>query len=331
MSASVRGGYDAVMEPRTPPPSTRTTHRIRCAGQAPPDAGPLAERWLEELAFELQIDLAALPELAPIQVHVGPRPSGTVGSQVWIEARTSGPLGPDGWFELLLRHELVHLLIESAWGRGPALLWEGLPIALADARVRARYGISYRDHCRAVAAAGRLVPLGELVLASSFYARRTDPRVDLQAGAFCGWLLQQGALPALAELLRSWHPPTPDRPVVDLTALPDLLGEDLLGLERRWRASLAGPVPPPDLVARWLADPPSPRRPHCDFCFGPRAADPCDRCGAPAVPVSVRLRGEGVPGRCAGLPSADGPADRATNPRSQRPADGPLPGVPPDE
>lgn len=223
-----------------------------------------------------------MPLSEPIEVVLSDTPSHTDGTRLVIQPRPArGATSALDWLELLLRHELAHLLIQTGWGGlGPALLWEGLPVHLGDDLVRQRIlGRSYEDRCSALLRAERLIPLAELLLPSQYYARRSDPWVDLQAGALCGWLLSCGRRDELREVFETWRPPTPADPVLRW-------GWDLQELQLCWLQHLSSLEADEQLIERYRAHTAPPLRPpHCDSCLHRIVDGRCGGCGARPVPV----------------------------------------------
>ncbi len=262
---------------------------------------PLKEEALTSLADGVAADLCrqlglTLEPWVPVSVDVGAGPSQAIGRQIRIEAKpAAGRHTAEDWFELLLRHELTHVLVAENWGIAPCLFWEGLPIHLGDNHVRRRlFGHSYHDHCAALSRCRALLPLRRLILPSDYYSRRSDFRVDLQAGAFTGFLLERDGIAGLRSLFRSYRPPTPDRPWVAVDRLfQKHLGADLAGLESAWRAALLASPADPGHVEKYRSrrfgeTPTLPA--HCDFCMHPldRTGRRCTGCKQPATTVELR-------------------------------------------
>jgi hypothetical protein len=220
--------------------------------------------------FELVV-AAGTSSVVGRRIHVAPRPA-------------RGALTEGDWFELLFAHEYTHLVLEARWKPGPALWWEGLPIHLGDDHVRTRAtGLDYHAHCRALDDADRLLPLVPLIGARGFYARRRDHRVDLQAGSFCGFLLDAFGVAPLRALLTAYQPPSAESPRVSIDPLlRHHLGAPFDELERRWRAFLRTRVAAPQRAA-CAEVPPGPGR--CDGCYRPLDGACCPSCGP--VPLEV--------------------------------------------
>jgi len=175
----------------------------------PMTVAALAERSGQRIVDGLQID-----DGAPVRLIVAEGRNEAVGRTISVAPREGGGMDRAAWLELLITHELTHVVVASAWGEPPALLWEGLPVWFGDAYVRERVlGRSYAVECRALLELDRLRPLAPLWSHATYYGERKDYRVDVQAGAFCGWLLATigpSRLPtlALADLSRlepAWH------------------------------------------------------------------------------------------------------------------------------
>jgi len=207
---------------------------IESTGIAPVGDGvpAFADAILDDLAARLDVTLEGWtrPRLV-----LGADRSEVVGDTVRVEAKEArGSCSEVDWLELLLRHELTHLLIERHWGMAPTLFWEGVPVHLGDDFVRQRlHGRDYADRCRELAASGRLLNFEGLIAPDAYYRRRSDYRVDMQAGAFCGWLLDVDP-GGLRRLFAIW----PDDPSNTQAALVSCFGVGLGELETGWRGSL---------------------------------------------------------------------------------------------
>jgi hypothetical protein len=238
----------------------------------------IAHRALDELCARLQL---ALPT-GPIRVIVGADGTSSAnGRELVVVPRAAGNgYTTADWFELLFAHEVAHLLVQEAWGMPPVLIWEGLPVHLGDDRTRTRlFGHTYHAYCRALDALASLLPLAPLLRASTYYRRRGDVRVDLQAGSFCAFLLETHGPSQLGGFIRASVRPTTDPPeaVVD-PGLVRWLGADLRTLEAAWIASLRAHPAAPALVERFRGRPlgtEPDRRAHCDRCFAPTADCRC--------------------------------------------------------
>jgi hypothetical protein len=245
----------------------------------------IADDALVIVSRRLAIDPASV---APIRVIVGNGRNSAVDREIRVGLRAAGQ-GYDwtDWFELLFSHELTHVLLRDAWATGPVLWWEGMPVHLGDDRVRTRlFGRSYHAYCRVLDELGVLLPLAPLVHASTFYRRRRDIRVDLQAGSFCGFLLDTFGPRPLRAFMTEYRPPSPAQPRLVLDPiLRRHLGDDLEGLARAWVRSLRTHIDcDAALVARFRArsfgaEPDAAE--HCDFCFAPvRDGHICGSAGA---------------------------------------------------
>lgn len=220
----------------------------------------------------------------PVTVIVGEGPSCVVDRVITISSHPRGGCRRDDWLELVFSHELTHLLVRDAWGVGPVLWWEGLPVHLGDDRVRTRLtGHTYHAYCRALDQLGVLLPLAPLLQASTYYRRRADFRVDLQAGSFCGFLLETLGPHRVGAFLASYRRPTRADPRVELDPITTQhLGGSFAELGEGWLQFLRAHVPceralVERLGARSFGVEPD-RAEHCDFCFAPRSTDracPC--------------------------------------------------------
>jgi len=240
----------------------------------------IADDAMHVLTKALEIEVS---QVRPCRVIVDEGPSSVVDRVIRISSQPRAGYRRDDWLELLFSHELTHLLVRDAWGVGPVLWWEGLAVHLGDDRIRTRlFGHSYHAYCRALDHLGGLLPLEPLLRASTFYRRRADLRVDLQAGSFCGFLLETLGPQCLRAFLTDYRRPTRAEPGVRLDPITKQhLGDDFVGLCEGWvrflRALPCEPVLVDRLRTRTLGlecD----RSEHCDFCFAPRSSDrecPC--------------------------------------------------------
>lgn len=234
----------------------------------------IADAAMRTLTRTLAIDASSFRSATVI---VGDGPSSVVDRVIAISPHPRGSLRRDDWLELVLSHELTHLLVRDAWGMGPVLWWEGLPVHLGDDRVRTRVlGHTYHAYCRALDHLGALLPLAPLLRASTFYRRRADFRVDVQAGSFCGFLLETLGPHRLRAFLGDFRAPTRADPrmVLDPIAIRHL-GGDFASLGEGWLEFLRNRVPyEPALVERLrtrrFGGEPD-RFEHCDFCFAPQS------------------------------------------------------------
>jgi hypothetical protein len=233
--------------------------------------GTITDRALANVAARLELDVSTLRD---VRLVIGSGANSCVDRVIRIDAR-SPPRGfsSDDWFELLFTHELTHLLVRETWGLPAVLFWEGLAVHLGDDAVRTRLsGNSYHDHCRALDAIDALLPLESLLRASTYYRRRTDFRVDLQAGSFCGFLLDAYGPSRVGRFLTDCPRPThdPASSIVDPIA-QRRLGSDVRGLRDQWLQFLRARSPEdPTLIDRLPARPlgDTPDGPaHCDACF----------------------------------------------------------------
>ena len=230
----------------------------------------LADATLIDLARLLGIDASGV---RPVRVIVADGASSVIDREIRVAPRPAGPkYTTHDWFELLFAHELTHLLVRDAWGMPAVLWWEGMAVHLGDDRVRTRlFGQPYHEWCRALEELEALLPLEPLLRASTYYRRRADLRTDLQAGSFCGFLLQTRGSHRLGRFLAESRPITaPGTQIVD-PVLRRTLGDDLAGLQSEWVRFLRADVRcVPTLVEqlreRQLGGEPD-RPDHCDQCF----------------------------------------------------------------
>ncbi|MBS1123187.1 MAG: Peptidase superfamily [Deltaproteobacteria bacterium] len=247
----------------------------------------IADDALRVISNRLEIDAG---RFRTAHVIVDEGPSSVVDRAIRISSLPRDGYQRADWLELLFSHELTHLLVRDTWGTGPVLWWEGLPVHLGDDRVRTRlFGHSYHAYCRALDQLDALLPLEPLLQASTFYRRRADIRVDLQAGSFCGFLLETLGPRRLGAFLTDYRRPTRADPRMLLDPITKQhLGDDFAGLAEGWIGFLRARVPcEPELVdrlrTRTFGLEPD-RREHCDFCFAPRSSDracPCPDAGEP--------------------------------------------------
>lgn len=243
----------------------------------------IAEVTLTTVAQRLCIDVA---EFGAVRVIVSSQTNSVVDREIIVAPRPAGRgYSMYDWFELLFAHELTHLLIQDAWGLPPVLWWEGMAVHLGDDRVRTRlFGHDYHAWCRALDDLSRLLPLERLLRASEYYRCRRDPRVDLQAGSFCGFLLQTRGCERLGRFLAESRPlGEAGARIVDLL-LARHLGADLCGLESEWirflRAQVRSVPSVAERVRTLRLDEAPDGREHCDHCFAVRN-------GASRCPCSV--------------------------------------------
>jgi len=236
-------------------------------------AAAIADAALARVAARLQIDVSSLHHIRVIVAHGA---NTVVDREIRVAPRASGRgYSVYDWFELLFTHELTHLLVRDAWGVPPVLWWEGLPVHIGDDSARTRlFGSSYHGYCRALDELGSLIPLEPLLRASTYYRRRTDPRVDLQAGSFCGFLLEIYGPQRLGRFIAEWSRPISKHAVTIIDPLlQHHLGDDLHRLGMAWRHFLRMRVAcDPSLVERLrerrFGDAPD-GTDHCDDCFAP--------------------------------------------------------------
>lgn len=236
----------------------------------------IADATLEEVAARLELGLATF---RPARIVVAAGASSVVEREIRVAPRPAGGgYSVYDWFELLVAHELTHLLVRDRWGLPPALLWEGLAVSLGDDRIRTRlFARSYDAWCRGLVELGALVPLAPLLRGSTYYRHRPDVRVDLQAGSFCGFLLRTRGPQRVRELVAASRRPTSDpaNAILDPILL-DLLGSDFAALEREWMELLRVEVERDASLVDRLRDRlravPPPGRERCDLCFAELAA-----------------------------------------------------------
>jgi hypothetical protein len=239
----------------------------------------IAELTMTTVAQRLGIESSGFDA---VRVVVSDRMNSVVDREIWIAPRPAGRgYSTYDWFELLFAHELTHLLIQDAWGLPPVLWWEGMAVHLGDDRVRARlFGHDYHVWCRALDELGRMLPLEPLLRASTYYRRRPDIRVDLQAGSFCGFLLQTRGPGLLGRFLAEAHPIGELGGLFVDTLLERHLGADLDGLQSEWIRFLRADVNcAPSVTERLRAlssDGAPDGREHCDHCF--TVQDGTNRC-----------------------------------------------------
>lgn len=128
------------------------------------------------------------------------------------------------------RHEVVHLLTRR-WGRGTALLAEGLAVHLSGSW----HALPVHDAAREVRDADGLLPLSELVATSSFRAR-DDLVTYPESGSFVGHLLETHGLAPFRAVYTN-TPLEPDAATFD-RLLTAAYGKDLADLEEEWLEAL---------------------------------------------------------------------------------------------
>jgi len=238
---------------------------------------------LARISTRLTLDVSAV---RPVHLIVADGANRCVDHVIWIDPPAPGRgYSVYDWFELLFTHELTHLLVRDAWGMPAVLWWEGLAVHLGDDGVRARlFGRSYHTYCRALAEHGALLPLEPLLRASTYYRRRTDFRVDLQAGSFCAFLLDAYGPSCVGRFVTECPRPAsePAAAIVDPIARRHF-GDDFHELCARWvrflRTDVAcDPSLAEGLRARRLGETQD-GTPHCDHCFEHTTlASVCERC-----------------------------------------------------
>jgi hypothetical protein len=242
-------------------------------------AAATCERVVTTLSTRLAIDLSTIP---PIRVIIGDGESSAVDREVRVSPRPAGRgYTVQDWLELLVSHELTHVLVREAWGMPPVLWWEGIAIHLGDDRVRTRlFGTSYRAYCRALDDAGLLLAFEPLLRASAYYRRRGDPRVDLQSGSFCGFLLDIHGPGRLASFVADTRPPTAEPALAGIDPMLERhFGAGLDRLHADWRAYLRAESASTAALAERIR----PRLEsgirdgyeHCDRCFARLASGSC--------------------------------------------------------
>jgi len=215
-------------------PSRRFEIAMQCDFLDPKTIGGVADQILDRLGSSLEI---GLDNWQPAKVFVRDGPNCMVDREIHVSPKRSGKrLSANDWFELLFAHELTHLLIAEAWGIAPVLFWEGVPVFMADNFTRSRVlGTTYHECSRALLENERLLPLSELLLPRSYHARRTDSRVDIQAGSFSGYLLQSFGVGPMRALATDYVAPSAEVPRMLLTPLLKRhFDSDLPGLEAKW-------------------------------------------------------------------------------------------------
>ena len=223
------------------------------------------------VAARLQIDVSGL---RGVRVVVADDANTVVDHEIRVAPRPSGGgYSIYDWFELLFTHELTHLIVRDTWGMPAALWWEGMPVHLGDDAVRSRlFGGSYHAYCGALAELGALLSLESLLRGSTYYRRRPDFRVDLQAGSFCGFLLETFGPRRLGHFIAESPRPVsePAVAIVD-PGLRRHFGNDLRGLQAAWVQFLATRVASDRALIERLSTRRFGEEPdavaHCDHCF----------------------------------------------------------------
>lgn len=166
------------------------------------------------------------------------------GVMLPTDYRTEIPLSEARYFEIYLKHEMVHFGVQVHWRWSPAppsLLNEGLAQWLAEAPVSAStQGFSYEEFVLGLVRSGRYVPLRSFMLNHHFLGLRSDGRIVKESAAFVGFLLERWG----AEKLRAAFERAAPRDERGSTTFPmpralrDVYGEVLEGLEVTWHAYL---------------------------------------------------------------------------------------------
>jgi hypothetical protein len=254
------------------------------------DLDILIEVAIDDVTNILEVDLSGKPPI-PLTIHNG---SGSEASRkgIMITPREDARCGVRDWFDLLFRHELTHLLVGAFWGKSCLVIfWEGVPVYVADNMVRQRiFDWSYHDYCAALSARSQLVSLTSCLLPQHYYGLQHDFRVTVEAGSFTGFIMEQYGIQALRQAFASYVLPTPQRPVLELTALCSACWDKSFDeLTQEWHQFLAGfqPISPEALEAverRAYPKTVSIQDIHCPFCYAPISPNKngtCPRCHSP--------------------------------------------------
>ena len=189
---------------------------------------------------------------------LGPGTRENVGGQANAEIRTLFALITPGeinlsWVEVVIPHELTHLVFDTAVSNPyhfpPRWLNEGLAVYLAQG-----YSAGDRATVERAAASGSLMPLGGL----TYQFPTTRDRFALayaESVSAVDFLVGTHGQPALVSLVRSYA-----AGVTDDEAFLAALGKDTAAFDAAWRASLRArepvvhgpqPAPPSPLPADW--------------------------------------------------------------------------------
>lgn len=261
------------------------------------DLDALIESAIDDVTTMLEVDLSGKPPI-PVTIYNG---AGSEASRkgIMIMPREDAQCGPRDWFDLLFRHELTHLLAGMFCGRCcPAIFWEGLPVYVADNMVRQRiFQWSYHEYCAALSARSQLLDLTVCLLSHQYYGLQHDFRVTVEAGSFTGYLVEQYGMRTLQQAFACYIPPTPQRPVLDLTALcAACWGKSFGELTQEWLQFLARLQPVSSKAAEAVerrAHPPtvSIKAKHCPFCYSPMPQHTdgvCPRCHSP-LDITIQI------------------------------------------
>jgi hypothetical protein len=172
---------------------------------------------------------------------LGPGTRENVGGQANAEIRTLFALITPGeiglpWVEVVIPHELTHLVFDTAVANPyhfpPRWLNEGLAVYLGQG-----YGAGDRSAVERAAADGSLMPLDAL----AYQFPTTRDRFALayaESVAAIDYLVQTHGQPSLVALIRSYA-----AGVTDDEAFRAALGQDAAAIDAAWRASLGARAP----------------------------------------------------------------------------------------
>lgn len=215
--------------------------------------------------------------------------SQVVGDTITVTVKEDSNLGCKKLTEMLLTHELTHYLTGKYWGAAPVILWEGLPIYLADNKIREEFfGFSYHQICKLLEDKSRLIDLSKFLLPHSYYGYRQDFRVDIQCGSFTGFLVENYAVSNVKKIIGKFEKPSSANPVMRINPLfTEHTGKDLKALEQDWISFLRNEVKSSEKVLEMFGSTEFRKELeissyHCKFCYFPMNNSDdmiCSKCG----------------------------------------------------
>ncbi len=207
----------------------------------------IAERAVEETAALLgvvesaPVDVFIYADTDPFRAALGPGLRENVGGQANAATRTLfGLITPgelnDPWVEILITHELTHLVFDTAvsnpYGDPPVWLNEGLAVYQSE-------GYNRSDQTRVNRAVddGTLIPLSAL---TGSYPRQGEriPLAYAEGASAVDFLVRAYGEDAMVALVRAYADG-----VSDDQAFTSAIGRDVETFEEAWRADLGADVP----------------------------------------------------------------------------------------
>lgn len=246
------------------------------------------EKILDELIKELGL---TAEKFDVINVFINDSGSYALKDAIYVSVRdvTNSNFKVQDMFEKIFRHELVHVLVERYYGMAPPILWEGLPIYLADRKFRKKFH-NFDDHafCQFLLNKNFLPELKSILCGHHFYARRHDYIVDVESSSFTGYLIENHGSDKLMTVFSNFKQPTPENPVLNINELmTNIYGKNFFQLENLWHEFLRDVYKPADLIDdkylnREFCRDIQLKSIHCKFCYTPMPPESkiCTECGA---------------------------------------------------